>query len=164
MKARMATGSRLRTSADSAHGSIRLWGRRTLGGVLCLSLAFGARLALLPGDGAPLDNPGDPPAVQHGAPKDVALARSVSRTYEVVTAAVAPGVVSIAAYQTRGGLPVVLGNGSGVVLRADGVIVTNARVVAGADVLRVTFHDGETVGAELMRSPTWRSCACRAAV
>jgi len=140
----MTTGSCARFPAEASRGGLPAWGRRALGGALCLALACGARLALRS------DLQPGAPVGQLAAPMDVALARSVSRTYEAVTAAVAPGVVSIAAYQTRGGLPVVLGHGSGVVIRADGVIVTNAHVVAGADVLRVTFHDGETVGAELL--------------
>jgi S1-C subfamily serine protease len=137
MKTRMSTGRMDQLRAGAVRGGLHTWGCRALGGALCVLLALGARLALTPDR-------------QVEQPTDVDLARSVSRTYEVVTAGVAPGVVSIAAYQTRGGLPVVLGHGSGVVIRADGVIVTNAHVVTGADVLRVTFHDGDTVGAELL--------------
>ncbi|MEZ6018318.1 MAG: trypsin-like peptidase domain-containing protein [Planctomycetota bacterium] len=83
-------------------------------------------------------------------PGDLDLARAVSRTYQDVSALVAPGVVSIATFETRGGLPLPRSQGSGVVFRADGVIVTNAHVVAGADVLEVTFVDGTSVRAEVI--------------
>lgn len=42
------------------------------------------------------------------------------------------------------------GVGSGFVISADGMIVTNAHVVSGADTIEVTLHDGETLTAELV--------------
>lgn len=81
---------------------------------------------------------------------DADVARAVSRTYQEVSAAVAPGVVRIASFATRGGLPVPRGEGSGIVTRADGLVVTNAHVVAEADVVRVAFLDGETVVADVV--------------
>jgi putative serine protease PepD len=44
------------------------------------------------------------------------------------------------------------GTGSGVVLRSDGFIVTNAHVVEGATRITVTLQSGERVGAELVGS------------
>ena len=40
--------------------------------------------------------------------------------------------------------------GSGVIVRGDGYIVTNAHVIAGADEILVAFHDGQTASAELV--------------
>lgn len=46
----------------------------------------------------------------------------------------------------------VRGKGSGVILTADGYIVTNNHVIDGADRVRVTFHDGKWVYARLIGS------------
>ena len=40
--------------------------------------------------------------------------------------------------------------GSGVIVRSDGYILTNAHVIAEADEILVAFHDGETASAELV--------------
>jgi serine protease Do len=42
------------------------------------------------------------------------------------------------------------GLGSGVVVSADGYIVTNSHVVTGADVIKVSFNDGRELGAKLI--------------
>ena len=44
--------------------------------------------------------------------------------------------------------------GSGFVWDTEGHIVTNNHVVAGADVIQVTFQDGTTVPAEVGTDPT----------
>jgi len=44
------------------------------------------------------------------------------------------------------------GIGSGFIIDADGLIVTNHHVIAGADQIRVTLHDGEAFEAELVGS------------
>ena len=71
-----------------------------------------------------------------------------------VLAAVEPAVVSVqsTAFQGGGffGNEPQQGAGSGVVISADGVIVTNAHVVAGADSIEVTFSDGTTRDASLL--------------
>jgi serine protease Do len=91
----------------------------------------------------------------------IAHARSLSRAFQRATAQIAASVVHIVAIDhvegraapdplwwffgpPRGGdSPHELrGQGSGVVFRADGYIVTNEHVVEGADLLRVTLHDG----------------------
>jgi S1-C subfamily serine protease len=56
----------------------------------------------------------------------------------------APGVVQVTAVSAAG-----TSTGSGVVIRSDGVIVTNAHVVAGARSIDVTFADGSTLPARL---------------
>ena len=59
-------------------------------------------------------------------------------------AAVSPSVVSITATTGQGG-----GQGSGVIIDADGHVLTNNHVVAGADKLTVTLSDGRTFDAEV---------------
>jgi S1-C subfamily serine protease len=62
-----------------------------------------------------------------------------------------PAVVYIQILVTEGGVPVPLGSGSGFVIDAEGHIVTNAHVVEGADVVRVTFsYDGIVTEAEIV--------------
>ena len=66
----------------------------------------------------------------------------------VIAAAVLPSVVQIDITDGMGG-----GNGSGVIYRSDGYIITNNHVVAGADTVQVVFADrtrvlGEVVGAD----------------
>ena len=46
------------------------------------------------------------------------------------------------------------GEGSGIVIRDDGYIVTNAHVIDGATSLKVIFYDGSTVEAEVVGSDT----------
>ncbi|MFP3965640.1 trypsin-like peptidase domain-containing protein [Actinomadura fulvescens] len=62
-----------------------------------------------------------------------------------VAAAVQPSVVSITAQSGMGS-----GTGSGVVLRSDGVIMTNAHVVQGAEQVTVKFSDGRTAPARVL--------------
>jgi putative serine protease PepD len=64
-----------------------------------------------------------------------------------VAAAVSPSVVSIAVSGRSGS-----GEGSGVVIRSDGVVATNAHVVDGATSITVRFSDGSTRPARLLGS------------
>lgn len=66
-----------------------------------------------------------------------------------VAAAVQPSVVSIQAQTPRG-----VSGGSGVILRSDGVILTNAHVVSGARQVAVKFADGRTASAEILGADT----------
>jgi putative serine protease PepD len=66
-------------------------------------------------------------------------------TVAQVAAAVQPSVVSIQAQTAAGG-----SGGSGVILDADGTIMTNAHVVDGADRVNVRFSDGRTARAEVL--------------
>ncbi len=74
-------------------------------------------------------------------------------TIESVASRVLPSVVSIAFTGQQGG-----GTGSGIVLTADGFILTNNHVVAGAadgGTLTVSFTDGRTAGATIVgRDPS----------
>src|SRR5687767_10300457 len=68
-------------------------------------------------------------------------------TIPEVVAKVSPSVVSIAVAGNAG-----TAEGSGVILTADGLIVTNAHVVSGAGTVRVTFADGRKVAASVVGS------------
>ncbi|MBA2529942.1 MAG: trypsin-like peptidase domain-containing protein, partial [Euzebyales bacterium] len=72
-----------------------------------------------------------------------------SNQVEAVAEAVLPTVVQID-IQGGGGLGDATGNGSGVVYRSDGHILTNNHVVDEARNLRVVFADGEKVPAEVV--------------
>ncbi|MEO3786980.1 trypsin-like peptidase domain-containing protein [Actinocorallia sp. B10E7] len=74
---------------------------------------------------------------------------SRSRSIPAIAAAVQPSVVSLTA--TAPGSQV---NGSGVMIGSDGVIVTNAHVVEGADGITVKFSDGGTARAEVVGTST----------
>ena len=50
--------------------------------------------------------------------------------------------------------PRVEGQGSGVIIRSDGYIVTNDLVVDGATDVEVTFHDGTKAKGEVLRAPS----------
>jgi putative serine protease PepD len=71
-----------------------------------------------------------------------------------VAAAVQPSVVSITATSATE-----QGTGSGVILRSDGVIMTNAHVVSGASQVTVKFSDGKTAPAQVLGSDTTKDIA-----
>ncbi len=62
-------------------------------------------------------------------------------TIPEIARAVRPSVVGIVRYQE--GLNVPAGQGSGIIVREDGYIVTNAHVVADGDALSVVLYNGE---------------------
>ncbi|NDU77764.1 trypsin-like serine protease [Actinomadura sp. DSM 109109] len=78
------------------------------------------------------------------SPTAVSGITSKSTTAQVA-AAVQPSVVSIQARTAAG-----VEGGSGVVLRSDGTILTNAHVVSGAEEVSVKFSDGETATARVL--------------
>lgn len=63
---------------------------------------------------------------------------------------VGPSVVSIEIGQASGTDVVDVGAGSGVVITADGLVLTNAHVVDGADTITVKSADGKTMPADLV--------------
>ena len=80
----------------------------------------------------------------YASPTAVSGASSTSTTAQVA-AAVQPSVVSIQAQTSSG-----VSGGSGVILRSDGVILTNAHVVSGARQVAVKFSDGRTAAARVV--------------
>ncbi|MEL6712785.1 MAG: trypsin-like peptidase domain-containing protein [Planctomycetota bacterium] len=84
------------------------------------------------------------------APTGFGAARSVSNAFEAVAEEIAPAVVRIEASVEFRGEERPLGQGSGVFVRADGTIVTNAHVVRGASSVRAALVDGRTFDAEIL--------------
>lgn len=77
-------------------------------------------------------------------------------TYEQVAEAVTPTVVEIVTESIStdstfwGGSYVTSGAGSGVIISADGLIITNNHVVSGANTIKVTLKDGTIYEAKLL--------------
>jgi S1-C subfamily serine protease len=63
---------------------------------------------------------------------------------------VTPSVVSIQLGQASGDQVVPFAAGSGVIISADGLVLTNAHVVEGADVIQVRLSDKRTIRADLV--------------
>ncbi|MCA9243855.1 MAG: trypsin-like peptidase domain-containing protein [Phycisphaerales bacterium] len=83
---------------------------------------------------------------------------ALEKAFEKVVDRVSPSVVSLRV-QRRYGLntdagfeQLIMVNGSGVVLSADGLILTNEHVIQSATTIDVIFHDGVTRAAELVAS------------
>lgn len=110
------------------------------------------------------------------SPQESATLTSLESALTRVAATVQPTVVHIRAIRQigtrarteedsieeflfgRGGLqmprPRVEGQGSGVIIRSDGYIVTNDHVVGGATDVEVTFYDGTKAKGEVLRAPS----------
>jgi putative serine protease PepD len=71
-----------------------------------------------------------------------------------VVAAVSPSVVSVNVVSAAGS-----GEGSGVILTANGAVLTNAHVVQGATRISVTLSDGRTVPGTVLGADTGRDIA-----
>lgn len=124
------------------HGRRRGWA--ALGGTAAAA-ALLASLGTAAVTGA-LDEPGlGSPTT--AAPTQVVPASSTSATpdWQAVTAAVRESVVAIDVVTASG-----QGQGSGVVIDADGHVLTNSHVVDGARSLRVSLADGRLLEAELV--------------
>ncbi len=88
----------------------------------------------------------DPPAA---APVPAPPAAPAALASADVAAAILPSVVSVLTSS-----PGRQGGGSGVLLSADGMVLTNGHVIVGADTLRVQFNDGTIVAATVVGSDT----------
>jgi putative serine protease PepD len=80
-----------------------------------------------------------------GAPVSENRAAAPAGSVEDVAAKVLPSTVSVLASTSQGG-----GEGSGVILTADGLILTNNHVVESATDLEVRFNDGTTASATVV--------------
>ncbi|MFI0481934.1 S1C family serine protease [Actinomadura sp. 9N215] len=107
-----------------------------------LALAFGAG-----GAGAAVALAFTHDSTVYSSPTAVSGTSAKGGTTARVAAAVQPSVVSIQAQTPNG-----TSGGSGVVLRSDGVILTNAHVVTGARQVAVKFSDGRTAAAQILGS------------
>ncbi|MGK0483345.1 MAG: S1-C subfamily serine protease, partial [Planctomycetota bacterium] len=79
----------------------------------------------------------------------IATAREVSSAFEAASRQIAPSVVRIESFQNGGGGLVPAGQGSGVIIDADGLIATNAHVVRGSSALKIVLVDGRTFDGEI---------------
>ena len=147
------------------------WTRAAILGLVTVTAAAGATgiraYALASG-------PAAPPAVPTPTPRDIAAALPRSQSYSAVVDKVAPAVVTIRvqkhAEATAASMPEPFrdffgqqggrelprhregGLGSGVIIREDGLVLTNHHVVEGADTIRVDVADGRTFAATLVGS------------
>jgi putative serine protease PepD len=95
---------------------------------------------------APTTNAADP---------DEDTGQQTSLSTECLSAAdvydqVRPSVVEITSAISNGFGPQGQGTGTGIVIDADGHILTNNHVIAGAQTIEVRFHDGSTATAEIV--------------
>jgi serine protease Do len=89
-------------------------------------------------------------AVQEIPAEGQKAARALSEAFGAVADFARPSVVQISVNKKVGGFRVGEGTGSGFVYDDHGHILTNNHVVAGADQIEVTFHDGETAKAKVV--------------
>ncbi len=119
-----------------AAAAARVASAGTAGAVLLLDDNSSARPAALSDLGKPASNADTAP---------VANSSSQNPNWEAVTNAVAPAVVAIQV-QMQGGEA----EGSGVIIEADGHVVTNNHVVSGATAVQVTLSDGRLFKAKVV--------------
>jgi S1-C subfamily serine protease len=96
------------------------------------------------------DTPAAPPAVTAQPATSPAQLRGSALDIRQLLARVGPSVVSIEIGQASGADVVGVGAGSGVIISAGGLVLTNAHVVDGADTITVKAADGTTMPADLV--------------
>ncbi len=93
----------------------------------------------------------------HEAQSPADFATQLSAAFQNAAENIKPSVVRIGTaevvphttgYHWRTGVPFIEGTGSGLIISADGYIATNDHVVADADIILVTLHDGRQFEAE----------------
>lgn len=101
-----------------------------------------------------------------GTASELADAKALQAAFEQVAAQVAPSIVAIHVERAAGpmvirgdddgtgdsGSTTVLVNGTGVVMRAEGLILTNEHVVQDAQEIAVVLHDGQRLPATLVQA------------
>jgi S1-C subfamily serine protease len=109
-------------------------------------LAIEARAA---GEEAPVAEPATDPGEGQAPVIELNGGEEVDRV-AAVAAAVLPSVVQIDIEGEGGLLGPAAGNGSGVIYRSDGHIITNNHVISGADTMVVVLADGTRLDAEVV--------------
>ncbi len=84
------------------------------------------------------------------AERELSQARGFSEGFQEVARRVAPAVVSVHAIESGPGGQKRLRQGSGVILRTDGIAVTNNHVVRDTGALQVLLADGQRLEAEVV--------------
>ncbi|MGY5077618.1 S1C family serine protease [Streptomyces nigrescens] len=116
--------------------------RRPVALIAAVALASG----LIGGGSAALIAGATQPSAQNSSSTPLVNAGKTSGSgVSGVAKAVSPAIVEIRAQSAKGE-----STGSGVVVASDGEIVTNNHVLAGADTVTVTFHDGSRKTAEVV--------------
>ena len=110
------------------------------------SLPLVAATALITGVGAGLWSPPAP----SGTDDPLTLARHMSKAYEHLANEVGPAVVLVKTYRRSGRRLLNVQDGSGVIVRPDGVVVTNNHVVRGADEFVVVLTSGRRLEAKVL--------------
>jgi putative serine protease PepD len=117
---------------------------------LALAAGFGGGLlGAHVGNNADVATAADSSLTQQSPAAPVSAVATSGATIESVAAKVLPSVVSILATSDSSG-----GEGSGVILTKDGLILTNGHVIEGATDLTVRFNDGTTAKATVVGSDT----------
>ena len=134
-------------------GGVRLPFRYTVAAVLA---ALGCGSATPDASGAQAPQRVDPRPQAIAAQRRTAITEASARVFPSVVTVQTEAVQQVATYdlffgrqtreQTSSGI------GSGFVIRADGVILTNAHVIAGATTINVAMRDGQTYKAKLLGS------------
>jgi serine protease Do len=116
-------------------------------------LASGLTFAIAEMAAAPTGNVAPIASIAAGAPAAELASVVATNVVERVAAAAGPSVVTIATVGTTDFSPFSMptsGAGSGIVVSADGLILTNEHVVTGATQLTVTLADGSEVSATVV--------------
>ncbi len=78
------------------------------------------------------------------------LAQSLSEAYQQLARDIGPAVVQVTAYRKVGSRRRRLQDGSGVIIRQDGLVVTNNHVVDNAEIVSVALTDGRRLDATVV--------------
>jgi S1-C subfamily serine protease len=131
---------------------------RAIGLVIFLSVLFGGIAGVSAtqvfdngsNDSAVLAPTGTPAPAEDGDSGQQASLSTECLSAADVFEQVRPSVVEITSAISNGFGPQGQGTGTGIVIDTDGHILTNNHVIAGAQTIEVTFHDGSTATADII--------------